>query len=409
MSVGEHTKMKNKQIWPSLEMLIGELPAENFFSEVWEKKHLLVRASSNAQFTDILDRLFSFEHADQLLSVSGPRFRNFIRMTKDGRPIPNDQFSMEREDGLETYKPGKIIQLYREGATITVNRAHQCSTELARLCGDLSRELKAHVNANVYITPPQSQGFAVHSDTHDVFLVQINGTKRWKVQKNLEYLSTTRNHNVKSDPVSERRWDTFSLTRGDIIYIPRGLLHEGMSQDTHSLHITLGIHSTTWADLTRRVLNKVEFRESIFRQSIRPDVEIPESTIRQLISILSSGLRNSKIIREVIDDDRKRNDTVSVRGCFLKASEKPTIGMKTRIGPVRNDIPDIVLLDEKCVLYFGEKVLTFPNFASLHLRAILQNTSVTVDDLPGGLDDEGKLTLVRCLFAHGVLKICDEL
>ncbi len=400
--------MENKQVWPSLALLTGAVPADVFFSNFWEQKHLLVRASDNLQLAGLVDSLFSFEHVDQLLSVSGPRFRNFIRMSRGGHSIPSNKYSSTRDDGLENYKPREIIELYREGATITVNRAHQCSPELANLCGILSTDLNAHVNANVYVTPPNSQGFAAHSDTHDVFLVQVSGKKRWKVQKTLEYLATTQNHNVKSDPVSEKRWDTFSLMRGDVVYIPRGLLHEGIAENSHSLHITLGIHSTTWADLTRRILSKVESRESFFRQSVSADANITDSTVNKLISILSSELRNSEIVREVTEIDRKRTGTQSVRGSFLKITDKPTIGLKTKIGPTRNDVPDIVLRGEKCVLYFETKILTFPNFVSKHLRMVLQNDSIAADDLPDDLDDNGKLTLFRCLLAEGVIRICDE-
>ena len=35
--------------------------------------------------------------------------------------------------------------------------------------------------ANAYLTPPGSQGFAVHSDTHDVFVFQTAGSKQWEV------------------------------------------------------------------------------------------------------------------------------------------------------------------------------------------------------------------------------------
>ena len=32
---------------------------------------------------------------------------------------------------------------------------------------------------NAYITPPENQGFAAHYDTHDVFVLQVSGSKRW--------------------------------------------------------------------------------------------------------------------------------------------------------------------------------------------------------------------------------------
>ena len=34
---------------------------------------------------------------------------------------------------------------------------------------------------NAYITPPENQGFAAHYDTHDVFVLQVAGSKRWTI------------------------------------------------------------------------------------------------------------------------------------------------------------------------------------------------------------------------------------
>ena len=37
------------------------------------------------------------------------------------------------------------------------------------------------VGANVYLTPPGTQGFAPHYDDVDVFLLQLEGKKEWRV------------------------------------------------------------------------------------------------------------------------------------------------------------------------------------------------------------------------------------
>ena len=34
---------------------------------------------------------------------------------------------------------------------------------------------------NVYLTPPSSQGFTAHYDAHDVFILQIAGSKHWRL------------------------------------------------------------------------------------------------------------------------------------------------------------------------------------------------------------------------------------
>ena len=41
------------------------------------------------------------------------------------------------------------------------------------------------------------------------------------------------------------------LRQGDLLYIPRGVVHEAATTDDSSIHITLGLHVWRWADLLR--------------------------------------------------------------------------------------------------------------------------------------------------------------
>ena len=50
---------------------------------------------------------------------------------------------------------------------------------LARLCAVLGSAFSSWSRPNVYLTPLDAHGFAPHCDTHDVFVLQITGTKRW--------------------------------------------------------------------------------------------------------------------------------------------------------------------------------------------------------------------------------------
>ena len=58
---------------------------------------------------------------------------------------------------------------------------HRYWPPLAELVAQLELELGHPCQANAYLTPPGSQGFAVHSDSHDVFVFQTHGIKRWEV------------------------------------------------------------------------------------------------------------------------------------------------------------------------------------------------------------------------------------
>ena len=58
---------------------------------------------------------------------------------------------------------------------------HRSFPPLTDLIAELELELGHPCQANAYLTPPGAQGFAVHADTHDVFVLQTAGTKQWEL------------------------------------------------------------------------------------------------------------------------------------------------------------------------------------------------------------------------------------
>src|SRR4029077_12022391 len=118
----------------------------------------------------------------------------------------------------------------------------------------LAAELGHPVQINAYVTPPDSQGFAAHYDTHDVFGLQISGSKRWTVHTPVIH-----------DPLPGQVWEQHKsevaaraaerplidtvLSPGDALYLPRGFLHSAVARGEVSIHLTVGVHPVTGYDL----------------------------------------------------------------------------------------------------------------------------------------------------------------
>lgn len=49
------------------------------------------------------------------------------------------------------------------------------------LNASLQEYFSCFVGANLYLTPPDSQGFAPHYDDIEAFVLQIEGKKLWKI------------------------------------------------------------------------------------------------------------------------------------------------------------------------------------------------------------------------------------
>lgn len=229
-----------------LETRLVDIGRERFAREVWGRTALLTRRAGD--FSD----LFSAAAVDELISRRGLR-TPFLRVAKDGSTFPDSSFTSSAGVGATISDQLDDTALWRrfaDGATLVLQALHRTWDPVADFSTRLSTELGHPVQANAYITPPQNRGFDDHYDVHDVFVLQIEGTKRWIIHEP-----------VHPDPLRDQPWtdhrsavaeaakgeaclDTV-LEPGDALYLPRGWLHAARAQHEVSVHLTLGIHSWT--------------------------------------------------------------------------------------------------------------------------------------------------------------------
>ncbi|MFD4790044.1 cupin domain-containing protein [Streptomyces sp. NPDC058459] len=230
----------------TLERRLTGLRPGDFARDVWSRTALLTRRASD--FSDVFDA----GAVDELLSRRGLR-TPFLRVAKDGTVLPESSYTSPGGVGAtvsDQLDDTALWRLFADGATLVLQALQRTWAPVGELCAGLSAELGHPVQANAYITPPQSQGFDDHYDVHDVFVVQIQGSKRWLVHEP-----------VHRDPLRDQPWtghraavaeaaegpayiDTV-LEPGDVLYLPRGWLHAARAKGEVSIHLTLGVHVWT--------------------------------------------------------------------------------------------------------------------------------------------------------------------
>jgi len=148
------------------------------------------------------------------------------------------------------YSLQDILQHFHYGGfSVVINKLLWRS--IANFARQLEQELGAvEVNVNLYMTPDVvsekdrtnedkingnvREGFEAHWDWMDVIIVQLSGMKRWSVARESSiYLSSK---DQKRKPTLEelkhvQRYDDFTLCPGDILYIPRGSIHNASTID----------------------------------------------------------------------------------------------------------------------------------------------------------------------------------
>ena len=180
------------------------------------------------------DDLLSVADVERLVSEAGcarPGSASSRRAGRSRRPSTRRDISWRPKPFPGTVDPDRVANAFAEGATIVLQALHHTWLPLARFCRELEAELGAGVQANSYYTPRRSQGFAVHHDTHDVFVLQVAGEKHWRVYDPLLEL-----------PLKNQRWSKelgeagpavleLTLRAGDTLYLPRGWLHDALTSE----------------------------------------------------------------------------------------------------------------------------------------------------------------------------------
>ncbi|KAJ8634551.1 hypothetical protein MRB53_008818 [Persea americana] len=145
---------------------------------------------------------------------------------------------------------------YQNGYTIALRGMEFRSRKIAAIADGLEMLFgQPSVGANLYLTPPRSQGLTRHYDDHCVFVCQLLGSKKWSVfpHSGVQLPRLYDPLGVGSEGTNDAcEKKQFLLREGDILYIPRGCPHEADTVinegESHveeatgfSLHLTLGI------------------------------------------------------------------------------------------------------------------------------------------------------------------------
>jgi hypothetical protein len=370
-----------------------------------------VAGADPAGFAD----LFSLGDVDRFVSSSSPRLPSF-RLVRDGTPLDPSRYTRTARVGGQPVPgvgdPARIYEELRAGATLVLQGLQRTCPPLTRFCRDLELELSHAVQANAYVTPAGARGLGVHYDTHDVFVLQLAGTKAWTVHPP-----------VLADPLPSQPWKgtaadagppclTLELVAGDCLYVPRGFLHSAAAQRDLSAHLTIGVVTTTWHDVLGELVAGTA-DEPELRQALAPGwADDPAG--------LAAG------VEEAVARLRKRLDEVDAPAVaaatarrFLAARPPILTGQLQQLARLA-DLADGTVLERRpggvcllepgpagLVVVLGGKELRMPAALEPAMARIAGGGRFRLGDLGDLLDGPSRVVLGRRLVVEGLLRIVD--
>jgi len=389
--------------------LISPLGVAKFRTEYWERQHVVLRRDR----PDYYSSLLTLADMDDLLATTRVRASD-LRVIADGVETPVEELVSEDQPGSYANAVETLYAHYRDGATINLLFLQEQWPPLTRLCQSMSDVLSAMFHINVYLTPAGTRGLKEHFDTHDVFVAQVYGSKRWRLYappvelplKDQRYL---RPEEGPGEPIAD-----FTLQPGDMLYMPRGTVHQAVSNETASLHLTVGVQAVLWADLIRKAVEQATGADVRFRRSLPMGFARDDELLRKaekhaagLLNLLRDSIKPESMVAE----GRTRAMLArrsTLHGHLIDLESLDALDADTKLQCRQETMWRIADNENDVGLVFHGKEVHLPKVAEGALREITGAGVFSARDISGGLDEAGRLVLVRRLLKEGFLTLAER-
>jgi hypothetical protein len=389
----------------ALGFLIAPIGKQEFLESYYERKPLINIRNAPERYADLL----TLDMLDHFINSADLR-EGMIDLTNHKDRIERDDYV--GEDGR--ISRATVAEEYLRGSTIILPQFHDSMFNLGEFCRALEEVLTCHMQTNIYLTPqPEAagdgnQGFPPHYDNHDVFVMQISGSKAWRVYGTAVETPFRGEQFELGRHEAGEVTQSFTLNAGDCLYLPRGIMHDAENVGAEpSLHITVGLITKTWADLLLESISELALTSPDFRRSLPAgfanrdfDREKARGHFAKLVRQIADGAGMDSAF-DLLADNFIRGRRPNVSGVISASAVTRAEDRYRR----RRFVPWNVADDEgKLILIGPGGDLEFDDEAGDALDVALSGAPFSAADLP----NKDPAELIRILWAAGYLERLDS-
>ena len=261
---------------------LGETSVEEFLTDYWQKKPLLIR--------NAFPELESPISAEELAGLSCEEHVNGrLVLEKDG------DYPWQVEFG--PFEESRFSELPASHWSLLVSDVEKHIPETAALLKPFRFIPDWRVDDLMISYAPEGGSVGAHTDAYDVFLIQLSGQRLWKIAENFpdETLDDV-DLCILEKFDAEEEW---LLSAGDMLYLPPNVAHHGIAQDSGEpcLTASVGFRAPSLKTITSdyiNYLNENVHDERRYHDALaakpRHHAEITDETVSHFIDYLKQGL-----------------------------------------------------------------------------------------------------------------------
>jgi len=377
--------------------LVAPYTRVQFFKDYWESQPLLVSRDETPWYEDLVKLI----HVDEIIQLT-TRQSSELRLVR-ARGTRVETYPVET-DARGVPAIASLSAGYHDGYTVIVNALDRRWGPISRFAAALSDDIGHPIGVNLYLTPKDAQGFQPHVDGHDVFILQIEGEKSWEVYGNpIELPLEDQRTSFEVDKLGPPKLEA-TLTAGDMLYIPRGFVHKGMTSTRSSLHLTVGVHAWRWVDLLHRAID-VMAQENVEARRCTPSEWSAKQLHVRLQSLLETvaNEHTAALAVESYQRAKVRESSSAPGGQFVALDEVDDLEMSSVLVRRAGLRFRIEANDKEVILHFGQNRLSGPVAITPAFQFLVSQESFCVQDLPDSFSEGSKLVLSRRLIREGIV------
>lgn len=271
--------------------VLGGITAEQFLTEYWQKKPLLVR-NALPEIKNLLEPTDVMELAlDENINA---------RLIKQKDKDPN-HWSV-KSSPLMKADFQKMPKLW----TLLIQAVDHYSFDLAELWKKFPFIPQWRRDDIMVSYAPKGGSVGKHFDFYDVFLVQGHGHRRWQLGQMCDADSEiVAGQPLKLLPEIQIHFDEI-LAPGDLLYVPPGLAHYGVAEDD-CLTYSFGFRMPNVAEMMDRVSDKFSVDQllknpltDILREKMTSVGQISQTELEYLKTKLLTQLQNPAVLEDAL-------------------------------------------------------------------------------------------------------------
>lgn len=283
-----------KDLTDAIEDFVSTLTAGDFLSQVYHHDHRVFPGAAEK-----IRGLFGWDDLNEILETHQLRSPQ-MRLSRDGKQLPETSYLearvVRRDRRRIRVDPARLRAALRAGHTLAMRFVDEIHPGVSQLSEAFERRLLSDFEFNLYASWAPTGGFNAHWDNHDVFAIQLQGRKRWRIYGRNEFSMHPRDSAMGTPPTEMS--EDLVLSPGDVLFLPRGYWHDPVTEEGPSLHITGSIPCTTGLDLARWLLDQLREDEAMCAELLRfGEPEGPQDVVRKVRERLTGAFEEEDLLK----------------------------------------------------------------------------------------------------------------